>query len=203
MVDMNKRLASENGLAKVIAEIIEPVIEDTGFRLVRVRILGEEEGLTVQIMAENLSDGTLGIDDCTAISRAISPVLEVEDPIANEYRLEVSSPGMSRPLVRPIDFERNAGLEAKVELSNMIDGRKRFRGKLEGFDADENEIRIFVEVEGFSDPQLIGLDFNNIEEARLVINDALLNAGKKAQKTRAAELKAAANAQNENGETND
>lgn len=203
MVDMNKRLASENGLAKVIAEIIEPVIEDTGFRLVRVRILGEEEGLTVQIMAENLSDGTLGIDDCTAISRAISPVLEVEDPIANEYRLEVSSPGMSRPLVRPIDFERNAGLEAKVELSNMIDGRKRFRGKLEGFDADDNEIRIFVEVEGFSDPQLIGLDFNNIEEARLVINDALLNAGKKAQKTRAAELKAAANAQNENGETND
>ncbi|MBL1419974.1 MAG: ribosome maturation factor RimP [Alphaproteobacteria bacterium] len=185
MVDMNKRLANENGLAKTIAEIIEPVIEDAGYQLVRVRIIGDEDGLTVQIMAENLSDGTLGVDDCAKISRAISPVLEVEDPIANEYRLEVSSPGMSRPLVRPIDFDRNAGMEAKVELANMIDGRKRFRGKLEGFDVEENEIRIFVEVEGFSEPQLIGLDFNNIEEARLVITDALLNAGKKAQKARA------------------
>ncbi|PCI87906.1 MAG: ribosome maturation factor RimP [Hyphomicrobiales bacterium] len=185
MVDMNKRLANENGLAKTIAEIIEPVIEDAGYQLVRVRIIGDEDGLTVQIMAENLTDGTLGVDDCAKISRAISPVLEVEDPIANEYRLEVSSPGMSRPLVRPIDFDRNAGMEAKVELANMIDGRKRFRGKLEGFDVEENEIRIFVEVEGFSEPQLIGLDFNNIEEARLVITDALLNAGKKAQKARA------------------
>lgn len=201
MVDMNKRLANENGLAKVIAEIIEPVIEDAGYQLVRVRIIGDEDGLTVQIMAENLTDGTLGVDDCAKISRAISPVLEVEDPIANEYRLEVSSPGMSRPLVRPIDFERNAGMEAKVELANMIDGRKRFRGKLEGFDVEENEIRIFVEVEGFGEPQLIGLDFNNIEEARLVITDALLNAGKKAQKARAKN-----NAKDDNakdGETND
>lgn len=196
MVDMNKRLANENGLAKVIAEIIEPVIEDAGYQLVRVRIIGDEDGLTLQIMAENLIDGTLGVDECAKISRAISPVLEVEDPIANEYRLEVSSPGMSRPLVRPIDFERNAGMEAKIELANMIDGRKRFRGKLEGFDAEENEIRIFVEVEGFSEPQLIGLDFNNIEEARLVITDALLNAGKKAQKARAKN-----NAKD--GETND
>lgn len=196
MVDMNKRLANENGLAKTIAEIIEPVIEDTGYQLVRVRIIGDEDGLIVQIMAENLTDGTLGVDDCAKISRAISPVLEVEDPIANEYRLEVSSPGMSRPLVRPIDFDRNAGMEAKVELANMIDGRKRFRGKLEGFDVEENEIRIFVEVEGFSEPQLIGLDFNNIEEARLVITDALLNAGKKAQKARAKN-------NTKDGETND
>ncbi|MBL1241461.1 MAG: ribosome maturation factor RimP [OCS116 cluster bacterium] len=201
MVDMNKRLANENGLAKVIAEIIEPVIEDAGYQLVRVRIIGDEDGLTVQIMAENLTDGTLGVDDCAKISRAISPVLEVEDPIANEYRLEVSSPGMSRPLVRPIDFERNAGMEAKVELANMIDGRKRFRGKLEGFDVEENEIRIFVEVEGFGEPQLIGLDFNNIEEARLVITDALLNAGKKAQKARAKNNTKDDNAKD--GETND
>lgn len=188
MVDMNKRLANENGLAKVVAEIIEPVIEDAGFQLVRVRVIGDEDGLTLQIMAENLTDGSLGIDECAIISRAISPVLEVEDPIANEYRLEVSSPGMSRPLVRPVDFDRNAGMEAKIELSNMVDGRKRFRGKLEGFDVEANEIRIFVELEGFSEPQLIGLDFNNIEEARLVINDALLSAGKKAQKARAAQI---------------
>ncbi|MGL1922133.1 MAG: ribosome maturation factor RimP [Hyphomicrobiales bacterium] len=188
MVDMNKRLAKENGLAKVVAEIIEPVIEDSGFQLVRVRVIGDEEGVILQIMAENLTDGTLGIDDCAVISRAISPVLEVEDPITNEYRLEVSSPGMSRPLVRPTDFERYAGMEAKIELSNMVDRRKRFRGKLEGYDAEENEIRIFVELDGFSEPQLIGLDFNNIEEARLVITDALLDAGKKAQKARAKEL---------------
>lgn len=188
MVDMNKRMVNENGLAKVIAEIIEPVIEDAGFQLVRVRVLGDEDGVILQIMAENLTDGTLGVDDCAVISRAISPVLEVEDPIANEYRLEVSSPGMSRPLVRPIDFDRNAGMDAKIELSNMIDGRKRFRGKIEGFDVEANEIRIFVELDGFSEPQLIGLDFNNIEEARLVITDALLNAGKKAQKARAKEL---------------
>lgn len=187
MVDMNKRMANENGLAKVIAEIIEPVIEDTGFQLVRVRIIGDEDGLILQIMAENLTNGMLGVDDCSVISRAISPILEVEDPIANEYRLEVSSPGMSRPLVRPIDFDRNAGMDAKIELSNMVDGRKRFRGKIEGFDVEANEIRVFVELDGFSEPQLIGLDFNNIEEARLVINDALLNAGKKAQKARAAQ----------------
>lgn len=198
MVDMNKRLAKENGLAKVIAEIIEPVIEDAGFQLVRVRIIGDEDGLILQIMAENLTDGTLGIDDCAVISRAISPVLEVEDPIANEYRLEVSSPGMSRPLVRPADFDRYAEMETKVELSNMVDGRKRFRGKLEGYDAEADEIRIFVELDGFSEPQLIGLDFNNIEEARLVINDALLDAGKKAQKARAKEI-----ATQQDGDKND
>ncbi len=200
MNDTNKRLAKEQGLAKIIAEIIEPVIEDTGFDLVRVRIMGEEEGLTVQIMAENLTDGTLGIDDCTAISRAISPILEVEDPIANEYRLEVSSPGMARPLVRPRDFERNAGLEAKIELSNMVDGRKRFRGVLEGFDSETKEVRVFVEMHGFSEPQLIGLDFNNIEEARLVINDALLKAGKTAQKVKLAQQELEAK---QDGEQND
>ncbi|NRA88558.1 MAG: ribosome maturation factor RimP [Rhizobiales bacterium] len=200
MVDMNKRLAKESGLAKTIAEIVEPVIEDAGFQLVRVRIIGEEDGVNVQIMAENTTDGTLGIDDCTAISRAISPILEVEDPINNEYRLEVSSPGMSRSLVRPIDFERNAGFDTKIELSNMVDGRKRFRGKLEGFDVETEEVRIFVEVEGFSEPQIIGLDFNNIEEAHLLINDALLKAGKLAQKAREADKN---NDAENNGEQND
>ncbi len=205
MVDMHKRLAKESGLAKVIAQIIEPVIEDTGFQLVRVRIIGEEDGLNVQIMAENKRDGTLGIDDCSAISRAISPILEVEDPITNEYRLEVSSPGMSRPLVRPIDFERNAGFEAKVELSNMIDGRRRFRGEIEGYDSETDEVRIFITMDGFPEPQLIGLDFNNIEEARLVINDALLKAGKLAQKNREAQKANDAEQSDaeQNGEDND
>lgn len=198
MVDMNKRLAKESGLAKVVAEIIEPVIEDAGFQLVRVRILGEEGGVTVQIMAENAADGTLGIDECAIISRAISPILEVEDPISSEYRLEVSSPGMGRPLVRPIDFERHVGLEIKLELSNMIDGRRRFRGAIEGYDEESDEIRMFVELEGFSEPQIIGLDFNNIEEARLVINDALLNAGKKGPKAIAKK-----NATQIDGEKND
>lgn len=200
MVDMYKRSAKESGLAKKIAEIVEPVIEDTGFLLVRVRIIGEEDGLNVQIMAENKQDGTLGIDDCSLISRAISPILEVEDPIANEYRLELSSPGMSRPLVRPIDYNRNAGMEAKIELSNMIDGRKRFRGEIEGFDEETNEVRVFVELDGFTEPQIIGLDFNNIEDARLVITDALLKAGQKAQKQREAEKNQISE---DNGENND
>ena len=115
---------------------------DRGFRLVRVAVSGRE-GKTLQIMAER-ADGTMTIEDCEAISREISPLLDVHDPIAGAYRLEVSSPGIDRPLVRPSDFEDWSGHEAKIELKEPIDGRKRFRGMLEGF--EDGEVRIEVDL---------------------------------------------------------
>ena len=122
------RLIAEPGLAARVAAVAEPVIEGMGFRLVRVRI-SAAEGCTVQVMAER-PDGTLTIEDCEEISRALSPVLDVADPVPQAYRLEISSPGLDRPLVRRSDFERHAGHLAKIEMSVPVDGRKRFRGIL-------------------------------------------------------------------------
>ena len=121
-----KRLVTEAGVAARVAAIIEPAIEGLGYRLVRVRVSGQN-GCTVQIMAER-EDGTMSVEDCEAISRAISPMLDLEDPIGRAYHLEVSSPGIDRPLVRASDFERWAGHEAKVEMGVPVDAGKRFRG---------------------------------------------------------------------------
>lgn len=118
------RLARETGLAQHVAVLAEPVLEDLGFRLVRARIVGQGR-CTVQIMAER-PDGTLNIDDCERISRALSPVFDVDDPMPGEYLLEVSSPGIDRPLVRPDDFERWAGYEARIEMTELLAGRRRF-----------------------------------------------------------------------------
>ena len=139
---MRDRFIREVGLPARIAAIIEPALEDRGFRLVRVAMSGRE-GKTVQVMAER-ADGTMTIEDCETISREISALLDVQDPIAGAYRLEVSSPGIDRPLVRPSDFEDWVGHEAKIELKEPIDGRKRFRGCLEGF--EDGEIRIEVDL---------------------------------------------------------
>lgn len=171
-IDPLRRLANETGLAARVAAIVEPVIEDMGFRLVRVRLTGEG-GSTVQVFAER-ADGTLTIADCVEITKVISPVLDVEDPMPAHYMLEVSSPGIDRPLVRPIDFERHAGFEAKVELSVPIEGQKRFRGTIEGF--TDGEVRLQTEVKGFEDPQTVGLNFEDIHDAKLVMNDELLKA---------------------------
>ena len=134
------RLIAEPGLAARVAAIAEPVIEGMGFRLVRVRI-SAADGCTVQVMAER-PDGTLAIEDCEEISHALSPVLDVADPIDRAYRLEISSPGIDRPLVRRSDFERHTGHLAKVEMSVPVEGRKRFRGILLGVEGDAARIRL-------------------------------------------------------------
>ncbi len=166
---LRDRFIREAGLPAKIAAIIEPALEDRGFRLVRVAISGRE-GKTVQVMAER-SDGTMTIEDCEAISREISALLDVHDPIAGAYRLEVSSPGIDRPLVRPSDFEDWAGYEAKVELKEPIEGRKRFRGTLQGF--EDGEVRIEVDL-GEAGRQELGLSVGLIAEAKLVLTDELI-----------------------------
>ncbi|HLH50975.1 MAG TPA: ribosome maturation factor RimP, partial [Roseiarcus sp.] len=123
------RLIEESGPARRIAQIVAPTLRGLGLRLVRVKI-SAADGCTVQIMAER-ADGLMSIDDCEEASGALSPVLDVEDPIAQAYRLEISSPGIDRPLVRLSDFERAIGHEAKIEMARPVDGRKRFRGVVE------------------------------------------------------------------------
>jgi ribosome maturation factor RimP len=134
-------------------------------------------GPTLQIMAER-PDGTFSIDDCEKASRAISPVLDVADPIASRYHLEVSSPGIDRPLVRPADFETWAGHEAKIELTVAVAGRKRFRGVLEGF--CEGEVRLTIDSpEGGGERLLVGVPFADIAEAKLVLTDRLIDAARR------------------------
>jgi ribosome maturation factor RimP len=166
---LRDRFIREAGLPAKVAAIIEPALDDRGFRLVRVAISGRE-GNTLQVMAER-ADGSMTIEDCEAVSREISALLDVHDPIAGAYRLEVSSPGIDRPLVRPSDFEDWAGHEAKIELSQPIDGRKRFRGRLEGFEG--GEVRIEVDL-GEAGRQVIGLPVGLIGEAKLVLTDDLI-----------------------------
>lgn len=163
------RFLRETGAAAEVARIVEPVIEDLGFRLVRVSISGGADKI-VQIMAER-PDGSITIDDCETISKGISPVLDVADPITGNYRLEISSPGIDRPLVRPSDFEDWAGHEARIELKEAIDGRKRFKGVLDGFEDDE--VRITADT-GEHGIQHLGLPLHLISEAKLVLTDALV-----------------------------
>ena len=160
----DRRFAHETGEERTVAELAEPVIEELGYRLVRVKVSGRDGG-TVQIMAER-ADGEMTVDDCATISRSLSPVLEAYDPMPGQYQLEVSSPGIDRPLVRPSDFALWAGHEAKVELKEPVDGRKRFRGVIEGIADDEARLRI--ELEGKTEPVVIGLPFSLIGEAKLV-----------------------------------
>lgn len=164
------RLSRETGIAKRVAVLIEPGLEDLGYRLVRVRMTGSS-GSTLQIMADR-PDGAITIEDCAVISRTVSPLLDVEDPVSGAYQLEVSTPGIDRPLVRPSDFERWAGHEAKIELTELIAGQKRFRGELEGF--EEGEVRLFYDRQDTGERVLIGLPFDCIAQAKLVLTDALI-----------------------------
>jgi ribosome maturation factor RimP len=168
-----QRLAREVGPAQRVAALAEPVLHDMGFRLVRVKMSGP----VLQIMAER-PDGTFSIEDCEQVSRAMSPLLDVEDPISARYNLEVSSPGIDRPLVRPSDFEAWGGHEVKVEMAVPVAGRKRFRGNLEGY--HDGEVRLFIEnPEGAAkDPVLIGVPFADIGEAKLVLTDELIAAAR-------------------------
>lgn len=165
----NERFLTESGLEAEVARIVEPALVDLGFRLVRVTISGRD-GKTVQIMAER-PDGTIDIDDCETISRQVSPLLDVHDVVSGAYRLEVSSPGIDRPLVRPSDFEAWAGNEAKIELRQPVSGRKRWRGVVEGF--EDGEVRVEVKLEGLG-KQVIGFPVDLVSDARLVLTDELI-----------------------------
>ncbi len=164
------RLVAETGLAARVAVVIEPSIQAAGFRLVRVKVTGEA-GCTVQVMAER-PDGSMSVEDCEAVSRLISPLLDVEDPIERAYRLEISSPGIDRPLVRRSDFTRWAGHRAKVELTMPLAGRKRFNGTLLGLEGEAARLRRLDAAEG-EEAQVL-LPLGEIAEARLVLTDELI-----------------------------
>jgi ribosome maturation factor RimP len=173
----DRRLERESGPAKRVAEIIEPTLHSMGFRLVRVKFTGK----SLQIMAER-PDGTMLLDDCATVSRAISPVLDVEDPIPGSYSLEVSSPGIDRPLVRLEDFERWVGHLAKVELKapmvhQGLAGRRRFRGMITA--ARDGAIQLTLPPEdiaagGAGGETEVELAFDDIADAKLVLTDELL-----------------------------
>lgn len=163
------RIIAETGLEARVAHIVEPVIEGLGYRLVRVK-LSAMNGATLQIIAEK-PDGSMTVQDCEILSRDLSPALDVEDPIDRAYNLEVSSPGIDRPLVRRSDFERWSGHEAKVELTRLLDGRKRFRGRLAG--AEGEAVVLEVARDG-SEPRRVLLPIADLADARLVLTDDLI-----------------------------
>ena len=164
-----ERFIHETGLAAGIASLVEPVLTDLGFRLVRVQLTGSDSQ-TLQIMAER-PDGTMSVGDCETVSRQVSPVLDAYDPLSSAYRLEISSPGIDRPLVRPSDFEDWAGFDAKIELKQPVNGRKRFRGVLDGF--ENGEIRIECDLDQVG-KQVLGFPMALIGEAKLVLSDDLI-----------------------------
>lgn len=157
-------LVAKAAIDRRIAEIITPVVEDMGFEVVRVRLMTGKESI-LQVMAQK-ADGTIEVDECGQISTAISAVMDVEDPILEAYTLEVSSPGIDRPLTRLKDFDQWEGFEAKIETDELIDGRRRFKGQLAGTEGDEVLITI---AEG-----TIGLKFAWLSDAKLVLTDELI-----------------------------
>ena len=161
-------LIAKASIDRRLAEIITPVVEDMGFELVRVRLMGGETK-TLQIMAEK-PEGGIEVDDCARISTAVSATLDVEDPLQEAYTLEVSSPGIDRPLTRLKHFDTWEGHEAKLETDEMIDGRKRFKGTLMGTEGDE----VLIEIDLGGQPTTIGLKFDWLSDAKLVLTDDLI-----------------------------
>jgi ribosome maturation factor RimP len=165
-----KRLIVEPGLAARVAAIVEPLLESMSYRLVRVHVSGSD-GCTVQVMAER-PDGTMTIEDCEICSRALSPVLDAADPVDRAYRLEMSSPGIDRPLVRQSDFERYAGNLVKIEMAVAAHGRKRFRGQLLG--AEGHLARIHLDGVPAGEPTDVMLPIEDMADAKLMLTDALI-----------------------------
>ncbi|GGL55546.1 ribosome maturation factor RimP [Wenxinia marina] len=161
-------LVAKAAIDRRIAEIVKPVVEDMGFELVRVRLLGGKTK-TVQIMAQK-PDGTIEVDDCARISTAVSAVMDVEDPVVEAYTLEVSSPGIDRPLTRLKDFDQWDGYTAKLETDELIDGRRRFKGELRGTEGSE----VLIEIEENGESMTIGLQFDWLSDAKLVLTDELI-----------------------------
>ena len=172
------RIVREQGLEAKVADVVEAAIEAAGYRLVRVRISGLN-GMTVQIMAER-ADGTMTVEDCETVSRAISPVLDAVDPVDREYHLEVSSPGIDRPLVRKGDFETWAGYLMKLETTRMVGDRKRFRGRI--VEVSETAIRVERDQPAYGEPSAMEIPFDAIGDARLILTDELVAASLKADK---------------------
>lgn len=159
-----------------VEELIAPSIEAMGYALVQVRMLGGEKRQTLQIMAERADGREMTVDDCAELSHAISALLDVEDPVPGAYNLEVSSPGIDRPLVRREDFVRYTGYEARLEASRLIDGRKRFRGRLLGVSGENVRIALDAETEAEVPLEAIGL-------AKLLLTDELIEAALKRRGT--------------------
>ena len=164
------RLVVEPGAAARVSAVAGPVLQGMGYRLVRIKISGEA-GCTVQIMAER-PDGSMQIEDCEAISKALSPVLDIADPIDRAYRLEISSPGIDRPLVRRSDFERFSGHLVKIEMAIPHDGRKRFRGTLAGVEGEQ--VKLHRDDARPNENADVMLVMEDISDARLVLTDELI-----------------------------
>src|SRR5262245_9635526 len=180
---------SETGVAANIAALVEPTLDEMGFRIVRVTISGRN-GTTVQIMAER-PDGTMTVEDCADVSRQLSPLLDAHDPISGHYTLEISSPGIDRPLVRASDFVAWAGHEAKVETKVMVGGRRRFRGLLKGLDGADVHLEVPPDQGG---PE-VRLPVASVLEARLVLTDELIrDTLRRTKRAMAAQLAAKASA---------
>jgi len=174
------RLITEQGTAARVAAVAEPVLEGLGFRLVRVRISGLA-GMTVQIMAER-ADGTMTVEDCETVSRTLSPVLDAADLIERAYRLEISSPGIDRPLVRRSDFERFTGSSIKIEMAVAVNGRRRFRGRILGTQGEA--VHLHREDAGPDEASEIVLAIEDIAEARIVLSDDVIVQSLKRSKNR-------------------
>jgi ribosome maturation factor RimP len=170
------RLIADSGLAQRVGRIVEPVLRDIGLRLVRVKISAAQSPI-MQIMAER-ADGTMSIEDCERASLELSPTLDVEDPISQAYRLEVSSPGIDRPLVRESDFRRAIGHEARVEMAVPVNGRKRFRGAIEGLAPIDGIVHARLRLPGDDKDAAASVDLpvRDMAEARLVLTDELIRA---------------------------
>ena len=169
-----------------LLELLDPVVEAHGFALVRLRLMGgSASGRTLQIMAERPEDGDLGIDECVRLSRAISEVLDAADPVSGEYRLEVSSPGIDRPLTRLQDFRDHEGLEAKIELDRLAERRKRFKGVLAGVEDVDGKPHVGLDVEGEAETALV--PFAWIQDAKLTLSDELMKRGAEKRAARLAE----------------
>ena len=174
---------TETGPAARVARVAIPVLGDLGLRLVRVKITAQE-GSTVQIMAER-ADGTITVDDCEKVSVALSPVLDLEDPLPQAYRLEISSPGIDRPLVRVSDFARAVGHEARIEMTGMVDGRRRFKGIIE---AVADGVVHFARLDAKADEERVALlPLRDVSEARLVLTEHLIREALRAAKLKEAE----------------
>jgi ribosome maturation factor RimP len=165
-----RRLVCESGVAARVAIVVEPVLHDLGFRLVRVKV-SAMNGCTVQIMGER-PDGTMNVEGCEQISRALSPVFDVNDPIEQAYNLEISSPGIDRPLVRISDFMRWSGHEVKIEMAVPLDGRKRYRGFIRDVEGEKVQIHLPDVKVGL--PDLIAVPIADIADARLLLTDDLI-----------------------------
>ncbi len=169
-------LIAKAAIDRKLADIVGPVIEDMGFELVRLRLMGGKTH-TLQIMAERPGGG-IEVDECAQISNAISAVLDVEDPLADSYTLEVGSPGVDRPLTRLKDFEAYEGYEAKIETSELIDGRKRFRGVLAGIEGED----VLINIDNQGETVTVGLNFDWLADAKLMLTDDLIKEMLKARK---------------------